>query len=179
METKDNSKKRKLNDLFCITTLPYILLVSSFRWLYHRLTLLFSCLRLRSKVFSTIMSNKLSSVKPESLATILTTLRGPKEQHKLHSRKNGFPSTSTRKSNTPKSCKPNSRKARQLCCWIRCISISSFLGSRNQVLVSGDSPRMKTNTETSKFLTTSCWKLFPLKSIKSVFEDTWRLLADF
>ena len=44
------------------------------------------------------MSNRLSSVMPESLAITFMTLCGPKEQNRLLSRKKGLPSRSTRKS---------------------------------------------------------------------------------
>jgi len=42
------------------------------------------------KAFRTIKSNKLSSVRPESLAIALTTLLEPNEHNRLHSRENGF-----------------------------------------------------------------------------------------
>lgn len=47
-------------------------------------------IQLRIKAFWTIKWNKLSSVRPESLAITLTTLLEPNEHNRLHSRENGF-----------------------------------------------------------------------------------------
>lgn len=47
-------------------------------------------IQVRIKAFWTIKSNKLSSVRPESLTIALITLLEPNEHNRLHSRENGF-----------------------------------------------------------------------------------------
>ena len=101
----------------------------------------------RNKAFWTIKSNKLSIVKPEPLATALKGHNEVNDQNRLHSSRNGFPLLSIRKSKRPKSWRSNSRKARQLCCWIRLISSSSFSGSRYQVLTSFGLPIIERKKE--------------------------------
>ena len=64
------------------------------------------------------------------------------------------PLLSIRKSKRPKSWRSNSRKARQLCCWIRLISSPSFSGSRYQVLTSAGLPIIERKKE--KIVTPVC-----------------------
>ena len=119
-----------------------------------RKSLNFHSFSFRNKAFWTIKSNKLSIVKPEPLATALKGHNEVNDQNRLHSSRNGFPLLSIRKSKRPKSWRSNSRKARQLCCWIRLISSPSFSGSRYQVLTSAGLPIIERKKE--KILTPLC-----------------------